>query len=170
MLLVIVRPTLFDLVPPYLRSETLFETQGNLPASVSLDVQRVASIHRRRTVQRVAGALVIAARLGIAAYSSWPDGDAASRTAGTVIPGESAPSADAAATRPATTGTVAAKIAGTDGAPGVLVPAGEFIMGDDESSPRREIYVNSSYFDQHEVTLARFGKFLKATSAKEMPL
>ena len=154
MLPVIVRPALFDLVPPYLRSETLFETQGNLPASVSLAVQRIASIHRRRTLQRVAGALAIAALLGIAAYSSLPDEDAASRTVGTVIPGESAPSADAAATRPATTGTVAATITGTDGAPGVLVPAGEFIMGDDESSPRREIYVNSSYFDQHEVTLA----------------
>ena len=60
MLPVIVRPALFDLVPPYLRSETLFGTQGNLPASVSLDVQRIASIHRRRTVQTVAGALVIA--------------------------------------------------------------------------------------------------------------
>ena len=154
MLLVIVRPTLFDLVPPYLRSETLFETQDNLPASVSLAVQRIASIHRQRTLQRVVGALAIAALLDITAYSSLPNGDAASRTAGTVIPGESAPSADAAATRPATTGTVAAKITGTDGPPGVLVPAGAFIMGDDENLPRREIYVDSFYFDQHEVTLA----------------
>src|SRR5581483_6844957 len=32
------------------------------------------------------------------------------------------------------------EFAGKDGAPAVLIPAGSFVMGDDENSPRREIF------------------------------
>lgn len=52
---------------------------------------------------------------------------------------------------------------GKDGAPAVRVPAGSFVMGDDENSPRREIFVDSFYMDKYEVTVGRYAKFLEAT-------
>lgn len=47
-----------------------------------------------------------------------------------------------------------------DGAPTVLIPAGVFTMGDDELSPKREIYVAAFRMDAHEVTTGRYAKFL----------
>src|SRR5574341_705686 len=35
------------------------------------------------------------------------------------------------------------ELIGKDGAPAVLIPAGKFIMGDDEDSPRREIFLDT---------------------------
>ena len=166
---VIVRPTPIDSIPPYLKSVTLFETQGNLPASVTLAVQRIASIRHRQIMQWVVGALAIATLIGIAAYSSLPDRTKGSSVAGALSANGNAPTAESAATSPASH-EVAPTITGTDGAPGVLIPAGQFIMGDDENSPQREIYVDSFYLDQHEVTIARYARFLKATSAAETPL
>jgi sulfatase modifying factor 1 len=52
---------------------------------------------------------------------------------------------------------------GKDGAPAVLIPASSFVMGDDENSPRRDIYVDAFYMDKYEVTVSRYAKFLKAT-------
>ena len=48
----------------------------------------------------------------------------------------------------------------------VLVPAGEFIMGDDsihDASPKRKIYLNAFYMDKDEVTNAEYAKFCRAT-------
>ena len=45
---------------------------------------------------------------------------------------------------------------GKDGAPAILIPAGSFIMGDDESSPRRELSVDAFYMDKFEITVARY--------------
>ena len=79
-------------------------------------------------------------------------------------------------------GTVAAKsrrvagpakaITGKDGAPMVLVPAGEFMMGsraddqsaDDNERPAHRVYLDAYYIDQYEVTTARYAKFFKATN------
>jgi formylglycine-generating enzyme required for sulfatase activity len=58
---------------------------------------------------------------------------------------------------------------GKDGAPAMLVPAGKFVMGDDESSPRREIFVGPFYMDRFEVTVARYAKFLEGTGAEFVP-
>lgn len=55
------------------------------------------------------------------------------------------------------------ELIGKDGAPAVLVPAGSFVMGDDENSPRRDIYLDAFYMDKYEVTVSRYAKFLKAT-------
>ena len=58
-------------------------------------------------------------------------------------------------------------IAARDGAPMVLVPAGEFWMGlaegeglDDEQ-PRHKVYLDAYYIDQYEVTTERYAKFLE---------
>ncbi len=49
-------------------------------------------------------------------------------------------------------------ITGADGAPMVLVPAGEFIMGSGyrDAKPRRRVYLDGYYIDKYEVTNARF--------------
>ena len=59
------------------------------------------------------------------------------------------------------------QITGTDGAPLVLVPAGEFVMGStpggyifgDNETPRRRIYLKAFYIDKYEITNRRFRKF-----------
>lgn len=61
------------------------------------------------------------------------------------------------------------EIVGKDGAPAVLIPAGKFVMGDDENSPRREIFLDAFYMDRYEITVARYGNFLKATGKVNEP-
>jgi formylglycine-generating enzyme required for sulfatase activity len=58
---------------------------------------------------------------------------------------------------------------GNDGAPAVLIPAGAFAMGDDEESPRREIFVDAFYMDKYEITVSRYAKFLGATGNVKPP-
>ncbi len=58
---------------------------------------------------------------------------------------------------------------GKDGTPTVLIPAGTFVMGDDDQSPRREIFLDVFYIDIFEVTLARYANFLKATGNIHVP-
>lgn len=57
--------------------------------------------------------------------------------------------------------------AGKDGAPMVLVSAGEFTMGDnqgsDDEKPVRHVYLDAYYMDKYEVTVALYAKFLEAT-------
>jgi formylglycine-generating enzyme required for sulfatase activity len=65
------------------------------------------------------------------------------------------------------------EITGKDGAPMVVVPAGEFTMGgnqgeEDEKPPHR-VYLDAFYMDKYEVTVGRYAKFLEATSM-EAPL
>ncbi|HWH80120.1 MAG TPA: SUMF1/EgtB/PvdO family nonheme iron enzyme, partial [Candidatus Binatus sp.] len=55
------------------------------------------------------------------------------------------------------------EIVGKDGAPAILIPGGTFVMGDDEESPRREIFVGSFYLDKYEITVARYAGYLQAT-------
>jgi formylglycine-generating enzyme required for sulfatase activity len=61
------------------------------------------------------------------------------------------------------------QLIGQDGAPAVMIPAGTIFIGDDESSPRREVFVDAFYLDKHEVTVARYGDFLKATGNVKPP-
>ncbi len=62
------------------------------------------------------------------------------------------------------------KITGKDGAPMVLVPAGEFTMGsdngDEDESPIHRVYVNAFYIDTFEVTNGRFAKFVDAIQSE----
>jgi formylglycine-generating enzyme required for sulfatase activity len=60
-------------------------------------------------------------------------------------------------------------ITGKDGAPMVLVPAGEFVMGDEKSGqnvkqPAHPVYLNPFYIDQYEVTTVRYAKFFQETN------
>jgi formylglycine-generating enzyme len=69
----------------------------------------------------------------------------------------------------ATLGRPRQQYVGKDGAPAVFIPAGSFIMGDDENSPRREIFVDAFYMDKYEVTVGRYAGFLKATGNVKIP-
>jgi formylglycine-generating enzyme required for sulfatase activity/TolB-like protein len=61
------------------------------------------------------------------------------------------------------------ELVGNDGAPMVLVPAGEFFMGANASypheadGPKHPIYVDVFYIDKFEVTTGRYAQFLKST-------
>jgi len=61
-------------------------------------------------------------------------------------------------------------IIGKDGAEMVLIPAGEFQMGSNESSnekPVHTVYLDAFYIDKYEVTNAQYRKFVKAIGRKE---
>jgi len=65
------------------------------------------------------------------------------------------------------------EIIGHDGAPMVLIPAGDFQMGDafnegwDEERPVHTVYLDAFYIDKYEVTNAQYKKFVQATGHKE---
>jgi len=63
------------------------------------------------------------------------------------------------------------EIIGKDGAPMVLIPAGEFQMGSndgqDDEKPVHTVYLDAFYIDKYEVTNAQYRKFVKATGHKE---
>jgi len=126
---VVVRPTPLDRIPPYLKSVTLLETEGNVVATVADSVHRIALERRRAILRTVAKGLAIAGIVCAGAYFYWAHRQPSRETTG------------------------------KDGAPAVVVPAGNFTMGDDEESPLREIYLDAFYIDKYEVTVSRYAKF-----------
>jgi iron(II)-dependent oxidoreductase len=64
-----------------------------------------------------------------------------------------------------------------DGAEMVLIPAGEFWMGSDESDggalydekPKHCVYLDAYFIDKYEVTNAQYKRFLKATGRAALP-
>ena len=136
---VLLRPISLERIPPYLKSVTLLEPEGDLTASVADRVYQIAQARRRARLKNVAALLVLAAIVCGGAYGYWIFRDPAAQTTG------------------------------KDGAPAVIVPAGSFTMGDDTNSPARQVYLNGFYIDKHEITVARYGDFLKATGGARPP-
>ena len=67
----------------------------------------------------------------------------------------------------------------TDSALMLLIPAGEFfrgtdnpdaIGGDPDEAPMRQIFLNSFYIDQFEVTNSQYAIFLQATKTSPSPI
>lgn len=66
-------------------------------------------------------------------------------------------------------------ITGKDGAPMVLIPVGEFMMGSqdgdpgvqDHERPVHSVYLDAYYIDQYEVTTARYAKFFNETNRRQ---
>ena len=135
---VILRPISLERIPPYLKSVTLLEPEGDLTASVADQVYRIAQA-RRRARLKSAAAVLVAAIVCAGAYAYWMFRDPA------------------------------AEITGNDGAIAVVVPAGNFVMGDDVESPLRQVYLDNFYIDKYEVTLLRYAKFLDATGGARPP-
>jgi formylglycine-generating enzyme required for sulfatase activity len=136
---VMLRPIGLDQLPAFLKSVTLLEAPGNLPAAVADAVYRIAQSRRRVTFTKVARGFAVAVIAGIGTYVYWSSREAPPERNG------------------------------KDGAPAALIPAGAFTMGDDEQSPRREIYVSAFYLDRYEVTTSRYAKFLEATASVHPP-
>ena len=66
--------------------------------------------------------------------------------------------------RPFTPPPAGRELIGKDGAPMVLVSAGEFTMGGDSiDNPRHPVYLDAFYMDKYEVTASHYAKFLQAT-------
>jgi sulfatase modifying factor 1 len=126
-------------LPAYLSSVTFLETAGNIPAEVAHAVNRVAR-ERHRKRMRV-GASIGGAVVAVAVAATW------------ILMNR-----DPSSTR-----------LGNDDAPAVLVPAGNFTMGDDESSPRRQLYVDAFYMDRFETTVGRDRAFLETTGSGAVP-
>ena len=120
-------------LPAALKAVTFLESDGNLPAAVAAEVHRIASAARRKRIKYLAAA---AAALVVVMF-------------GWVFYKMNGQSKN--------------EIVGKDGAPAVLIPSGTFIMGNDEDSPRREIFVDAFYLDKYEVTVARYAAFSKAS-------
>lgn len=63
------------------------------------------------------------------------------------------------------------EITGKDGAPMVLIPAGEFTMGSDEGNdnekPAHRVFLDAYYMDKYEVTNTQYAKFLGPSPSDE---
>jgi formylglycine-generating enzyme required for sulfatase activity len=159
---VILKPTPIASLPPFLSSVTFLETSGNIPAAVAAAVHRIEAQRRRRLFTRAGVASAMVLLVAIIAWSLRPDVVAGDST-GTVPP------QSITVPNPNATGTLTTRSVRLDSAPEVLVPAGAFIMGDDEESARRERYVDAFYINQHEVTVAQYASFLSATGSVRPP-
>lgn len=126
-------------LPNYLKSVTFLETPGNLPAEVASAVDRLARERRRKRLRTLLVPLAVA--VIVAAGAAW------------YFLGRG----------PSSSRT------GKDGAPAVLVPAGTFTMGDDESWPAHQLSVDAFYMDRFETTTARYAKFLESTGSENTP-
>ncbi len=136
---VMLQPISMDRLPAFVKSVTLLQSLGNIPAAVADAVHRIDQKHRRRFFVKIGASVAAIALIAAVAWFA--------RTSG--APAE----------------TITAK----DGAPLMLVPEGKFIMGDDVESPQREIYLDAYYIDRYEVTTGRYAKFLEATGSVRPP-
>jgi formylglycine-generating enzyme required for sulfatase activity len=64
------------------------------------------------------------------------------------------------------------EITGADGAPMILIPSGEFLMGnytsrDGQEKPLHTVNVDTFYMDVYEVTISRYVTFLRAIGRKK---
>ena len=170
---VLVRHTELERVPAYLRAVTILEPDGNVPAIVGDAVNRIALRRRRAARAYLSGGLAVAIALAAGAYFLFLR-PAVTPPGGHEVKSPSAapqPLAGPPAT-PATkdaSGQPAREISGKDGAAALLVPAGKFVMGDDEDSPRHDVSLDSFYMDRYEVTASRYAKFLEATGQTSRP-
>lgn len=135
---VLLGPMSLDQLPPFLKSVTLLNSNGDIPAAVADAVHRISQTRRRAGLTRLASTLVLVAVIALASYFWTHRKLPQQRTA-------------------------------RDGATAMLVPAGTFVMGDDEETPRREIYVDAFYLDRYEVTVSQYAKFLAATGEAHPP-
>jgi formylglycine-generating enzyme required for sulfatase activity len=136
---VLLFPMGLDRLPAYLKSVTLLEPEGNVPAAVADAVHRIAIARRRAMLMQIAIGATAALLIGVGVYFYL------------------------AKRQPSREITV------KDGAPAVRVPAGNFTMGDNDAAPLREIYVDGFYIDTYEVTRSRYGKFLQVTGFVRLP-
>ncbi|MEA3157861.1 MAG: hypothetical protein QOK44_5450 [Betaproteobacteria bacterium] len=139
---VMLRPTEFSTLPPYLRAVTVLEPAGNVAAAVADAVHRIYRGKWRRHFYIVAGGAAAIAALIAGIHILVPN----------LLSEMSGAPRD--------------EITGKDGAVSLIVPGGAFIMGDGEDAPLREVHVDGFYIDKYELSLSQYSKFLKATGSQ----
>ncbi len=77
---VLVQPIELDRLPAYLKSVTLLEPAGNVPAAVADAVHQRARARRRRTLARSIAGAVVVALTAIGGFAYWNRGPALSTT------------------------------------------------------------------------------------------
>jgi len=84
--------------------------------------------------------------------------------------GRPQPGNGSSGSKPAVMPQPPAEIVGKDGAPMVLIPAGEFTMGsdkgDDDEQPIHRVFLDSFYLDKFEITNGRYAKFVEAIQSE----
>jgi formylglycine-generating enzyme required for sulfatase activity len=135
---VVVRHLDYALLPAYLRSVTVLEPDGNIPATIADAVHRLARGRWKRHASIVASGLATIAAIVAVLHFFFP------------------------ASLQYLSRGLKAELTGNDGAPALLIEAGEFLMGDGEDEPLRQVYVDAFYIDKYEVSLSQYAKFLEA--------
>ncbi len=135
---VLLKPIPLHRLPTLLKSVTLLQSPGNIPAAVADAVYRLEQARRwhRGKIAGICGAALLAA---LAIAYAW------------------------------LTQEPSAEMTGLDGAPAVLIPGGNFVMGDDEEYPRQEVFLGPFYLDRYEITTGRYAKFLASTGSLALP-
>ncbi len=140
---VLLHPTDYSQLPPWLRAVTVLEPSGNLQADVADAVHRIARLRwrGRRNLGLIGAAVFLALAAGALALRTG----LRARSGG--VP----------------------EITSRDGAVSLLIPAGKFTMGDDQFYPVHEVYLDAFYMDRYEVSMAQYAKFLEATGSLLRP-
>ena len=92
------------------------------------------------------------------------------RTSAASMATESSPPPAATAKSESRPMTQDREITGKDGAPMVLIPAGEFWMGSPDGGgkkdehPRHRVFLDAFYMDKFEVTVSRYAEFMRSTT------
>lgn len=139
MLPVLLHATSIQHLPAFLSSVTLLDSPGNVVAATADAVHRLVLQRQRKQWGMIGGSVAVAALVAAVAWSA--------RRGGTLAP----------------------ERVGRDGAPSMLVPVGDFVMGDADAPLRRVLYLDAFYIDQYEVTTARYAKFLAANTSVTPP-
>ncbi len=161
---VIIGPIPIEQIPIFAKSVTLLQSPGNIVAATAAAVHRIARRRRNTRLTKLSGALALSAVFATVVVLARRTGTA------DVTPVTDSAGAMDTAPRDAPSGTNAAgEIVTRDGVPLILVPGGMFVMGDNEESPRRDVYVDSFYIDRVEVTVARYATFFAATGGVGAP-
>jgi len=168
---VLLQPIAMDQLSPFVKSVTVLQTSGNVVAATAQAVHRLAAARRRSTMYKIGGVAALAGCIGLAVFVARgrDHTSASSAAASSSTPSDTIVSSGTTTSVVTTTDSVAGIRIFRDSAPVVRVPEGAFIMGDDEESPMREVFVDAFDIDRYEVTTGRYAKFLAATSSAHPP-
>jgi formylglycine-generating enzyme required for sulfatase activity len=139
---VMLRPTAFNTLPPFLKAVTVLEPVGNVAAAVANAVHRLSRGKWRRHLYVTAGGLAAVVALITAVQVIAPD------------------------LLRQLFGATRDEITTGDGAKARFIPGGVFAMGNGEDAPLREVHVDAFYMDTYEVSLSLYARFLKATGSQ----
>ena len=129
-------------------------------------------IHSGQVVGLIGGAQQYGKGITIGTVREYLEGHGVLGQAPETQGAATAPAPSPKAISPEHQGVLPKEITGKDGAPMVLVPAGEFMMGSregdkivvDNERPAHPVYLDTFFIDKYEVTTSQYAKFFKTTN------